>query len=160
MGFFKKIDPNFKQWLILTVGLPYAGKTTWALLTGFPIVCRDAIRLALYGQRYVAKAEDMVSILEFKMVESLFLAGHQYVILDSMNLKEKYRSHWLDEYYPWDVCLKVFEVPFGECIDRARKADDDEIIPIIHKNKLLETTEKEQKEYWIIYQDGKTPVRS
>lgn len=154
---FKNVNSDVR-WLILLVGLPYSGKTTWALKTGFPIVGRDAIRLALHGQRYIAKAEEFVSYLEFKMVESLFMAGHQYVILDSMNLKEKYRSRWQRDDCIWHVCLKVIETPYDVCIDRAKKADDDEIIPVIEKNKLLETTEAEQKDYYAIYQDGQTPI--
>jgi predicted kinase len=35
------------QQLILTVGLPRSGKTTWAKQQGVPMVNRDAIRLAL-----------------------------------------------------------------------------------------------------------------
>jgi len=37
--------------LILTVGLPRSGKSTWAAKKGFPIVSPDAIRLAMHGMR-------------------------------------------------------------------------------------------------------------
>ena len=62
--------------LILTVGLPRSGKSTWAAQTGWPIVNRDAIRLALHGQAYIQDAEDMVTAIETYMVKALFGAGN------------------------------------------------------------------------------------
>ena len=46
--------------LILTVGLPRSGKTTWALAQGYPIVAPDAIRLAVTGQRYVELTDYLI----------------------------------------------------------------------------------------------------
>ena len=37
-----------------------SGKTTWARQQGVPIVNRDAIRLALHGQRFEPRAESVV----------------------------------------------------------------------------------------------------
>lgn len=144
--------------LILTVGLPYSGKTTWALSTGFPIVCRDAIRMALHGERYLAPAEDMVSVLEFNMVQSLFLAGHRFVIVDSMNLKEEYRERWNKPWFKWTICLKVFAADKRVCKERAIGNVDHEIIPIIEKNAIyLPDQEKLEKANWLIYEIGKFP---
>ena len=58
--------------LILTVGLPRSGKTTWAKKTGLPIVNRDAIRIALHGQAYIQDAEEMITAFEWYMVKALF----------------------------------------------------------------------------------------
>jgi len=73
--------------LILTVGFPRSGKTTWALQQGHPVVNRDAIRKALHDHDYIQSAEDMVSAIEIYMVKALFLAGHTTVIVDSTHLE-------------------------------------------------------------------------
>ncbi|KKK82651.1 hypothetical protein LCGC14_2801230, partial [marine sediment metagenome] len=46
--------------LILTVGLPRSGKSTWARKQGHPIVNPDSIRLALYGEPFIEEAEPMI----------------------------------------------------------------------------------------------------
>jgi hypothetical protein len=153
-----EFDQNAKRWLILTVGLPYSGKTTWALSTGFPIVCRDAIHMALHGERYLAPAEDMVSVLEFSMVQSLFLAGHKFVIVDSINLKEGYRERWNEPWFIWKPCVKVFAADERVCKERALANVDLDIIPIIEKNAIFLTDEaKLEKAHWLIYEIGKFP---
>ena len=121
-------DPRI---LILTVGLPRSGKSTWAMTTGYPVVNRDAIRLALHGQAFIGQAEDMVTAIEGYMVRSLFEAGHPTVIVDATHLKEKYRERW--SYGPWDVRIKSFDVPASECIERAKNDGREDLIPVIER---------------------------
>lgn len=42
--------------LILTIGLPRSGKSTWAKQQGCPVVNPDSIRLALHGKAYIQEA--------------------------------------------------------------------------------------------------------
>lgn len=121
--------------LILTVGLPRSGKSTWALGTGLSIVNRDAIRLALHGQAYIQAAEDMVTAIELYMVKALFIAGHDFVIIDAMNLKGVYRERWADG--PWDIKVKTFQVRPDICIKRAKEDGREDLIPFIEKNAPL-----------------------
>ena len=118
--------------LILTVGLPRSGKTTWAKKQGHPIVNRDAIRLALHGQAFIGASEDMVTAIESYMVKSLFLAGHDTVIVDATNLKEKYRKRW--EYLgSWTVTTHILTTSKEVCIQRAKDGDRDDLIPVIER---------------------------
>ena len=117
--------------LILTMGLPRSGKSTWAKQSGHPIVNRDAIRLALHGQAFIGDAEDMVSAIEMYMVKSLFHAGHSFVIVDATHLKEKYRKRW--SYGPWNVRIERFDVEPSECIERAKNDGREDLIPIIER---------------------------
>lgn len=120
-----------KRQLILTVGLPRSGKSTWAKSTGHPIVNRDSIRLALHGQPYIAEAEDMVSAIEMYMVKALLLAGHEIVIVDATHLKDAQRERWLRG--DWKVMFEYFVVPKGECIDRAIIDGREDLIPVIKR---------------------------
>ena len=81
------------------------GKTTWAKKQNLPIVNRDSIRLALHGQRFVPEAEEMVSAIESIMVKSLFLSGHNTIIIDATHLTAKRRDRWLSD--QWDIELKI-----------------------------------------------------
>ena len=118
--------------LILTVGLPRSGKSTWAKKQGYPIVNRDAIRLALHGQAFIGASEDMVTAIESYMVKSLFLAGHDTVIVDATNLKEKYRKRW--EYLgSWTVTTHILTASKEVCIQRAKDGDRDDLIPVIER---------------------------
>lgn len=106
-----------KPALILTVGLPRSGKSTWARAKGVPVVCPDSVRLALHGQEYEPLAEPFVWAAVKLFVRSLFGAGHRTVILDACNVTRKRRDEWRNA--EWET----FFVPFGataeECIRRA-----------------------------------------
>jgi predicted kinase len=80
--------------LILTVGLPRSGKTTWARAQGVPVASPDAISRALHGQRFIGVAEPFVWAIAKLMVRALFLAGHPTVIVDATNTTQKRRDEW------------------------------------------------------------------
>lgn len=121
--------------LILTVGLPRSGKTTWAKQQGLPIVNPDSIRLALHGQRFIPAAEPMVWALAKYMVCSLFLAGHARVILDATNTTDKRRQEWYAEAlaHGYTVSLQIIDTPAEVCLARAAAEGDTAIVPIIEK---------------------------
>lgn len=121
--------------LIVTVGLPRSGKSTWALKQGHPIVSADAIRLALTGFPFLKEAEDMVHSIEMYMVKSLFLAGHKTVIVDATHMKEQYRARWLCSKYQelqWNTMFQHFHTDKKTCIKRAIADDKEVLIPIIN----------------------------
>ena len=117
--------------LILTVGLPYSGKTTWAAKQGCPIVSPDQIRLALHGRRYEQRAEEMVWTIARVMVRALFGAGHRRVIVDATHNSEKRRKPWASD--DWFLRYQVFEATREECIARAKAVGDNEILPVIER---------------------------
>jgi predicted kinase len=120
--------------LILTVGLPRSGKSTWARRQGVPVVCPDAIRLALHGQRFQALAEPLVWAIARVMVRALFLAGHGRVVVDATHVTRKRRDFWLaDGGEQWAVLHVPFPADREECVRRARAMGDEEIIPVIER---------------------------
>lgn len=118
--------------LILTVGLPYSGKSTYAIKTGMPIVSPDAIRLALHGRRFEPLAEPFVWASAKLMVRSLFLAGHDFVVVDACNNTPKRRNQWVSS-KEWDTVAEVFYTDYEVCKDRALKNADEEIIDVIER---------------------------
>ena len=116
--------------LILMVGLPRSGKSTWAKTTGYPIVNRDSIRLALHGEAYLQKAESLVTIIEDCMVEALILAGHDKIIIDACHTTPKRRERWLNS-DKWNIEYKVIPTIATVCLIRAKENNRPELIPII-----------------------------
>lgn len=117
--------------LIVTVGLPRSGKTTWARSQKHPIVCPDSIRLALHRQRYVEDAEAFVWAIARVMVKSLFYAGHKTVIVDACSNTRKRRDAWISE--SWMTAFKVIDTSVELCLHRAIEEGDGYIIPIIER---------------------------
>lgn len=117
--------------LICTVGLPRSGKSTWAKAQEHPIVNPDSIRLALHGQRFQSLAEPFVWATAHCMVRALFLAGHDTVILDATNTTEKRRAEWFNK--DWTTIFEIIDTPAEVCIERARREEDDVIIPVIER---------------------------
>jgi predicted kinase len=115
--------------LVMTVGLPRSGKSTWARTRGYPVVCPDAIRLALHGTAFISDSEPMVWTLARYMVKSLFLAGHTIVILDAVNSTRKRRDEWKSP--SWKRRYQVMKTSKEECLRRAENFPD--LIPIIER---------------------------
>ena len=117
--------------LILTVGLPRSGKSTWANSQLIPRVNPDAIRLAIHGQAYRRECEHLVWALARTMVDSLFLAGHEEVILDATNGSKARRREWKSDM--WTRTYMVFDTPVQECIRRAVEGGRDYLCPVIER---------------------------
>jgi len=118
--------------LIVTVGLPRSGKTTFARSLGCPIVNPDSVRLALHGQRFAAVAEPFVWAITYLMVEALRMAGHETIVVDATNTTAKRRKEW-EARYGAEVEWKIIETSPEECIRRARALDDEYIVPVIER---------------------------
>lgn len=117
--------------LVCMVGLPYSGKSTEARLMIFPIVCPDAIRIALHGHKFIPEAEPYIWAIARTMVRSLFIAGHDVVVLDATNTTEERREKWIS--MDWETEWSCIRTPAYVCLERAREAGDIAIIPIIEK---------------------------
>lgn len=118
-----------KHTLVVTVGLPRSGKSTWARKQSHPIVNPDSIRLALHGTPFYAPAEPMVWAVAKLMVRALFLAGAPVVILDATNCTRARRAEWRSK--EWSTHFKVFETDAVTCMERARLEGNEEIKPVI-----------------------------
>jgi predicted kinase len=121
--------------LLILVGLPRSGKSTWAReQAGAAIVNPDAIRLSLHGQPFFAFAEPFVWAIAYLMVKALFFAGHETVIIDATNVTMKRRDEWRTRFSDIaEVQTKVFDTSPEVCKERAGLTDQLYLIPIIER---------------------------
>ena len=137
------------QTIILTVGLPRSGKSTWALKQGYPIVNRDAIRLAHHGEAFLGKCEDFITYLENLMVDTLLETGHKFVIIDATHITKKRRDKWVNRYKGKDVNIiyKPFTTSVELCRERAMTSDKAYLLDVIDRmTSQLETLTKDEVE--------------
>ena len=125
-----------KKKLIMTIGLPRCGKSTWAKEQKlYPIVNPDSIRLAMHGQRFCIQAEPFVWATAFIMTDALFKAGHNTVILDATNTNSDRRDDWIKRFpeEEYDIDCKIFDTSKEVCIQRAIDTGQEDLIPVIEK---------------------------
>jgi predicted kinase len=100
------------------------------------VVNPDSIRLALHGQVFQTEAEGFVWAIAKVMVRSLFLSGHDTVVLDATNTTIKRQEDWNDtegSLAEYTVKFKVFHTPAGECKKRAVEDGKEFLIPVIDR---------------------------
>ena len=117
--------------LVLTVGPPRAGKTTWSQAQGVPIVNPDSVRFAMHGRTFFPPAEPMVWAVVGVMVRSLFAAGHQTVILDATNVTRKRRAEWNST--EWTTHYRVFQPSVETLRERAEQTGRSDLLPVIDR---------------------------
>lgn len=121
--------------LIVMMGLPRSGKSTWAFdfsrKHGVPVVNPDSIRLALHGQRFQTEAEPFVWAIAKVMVRSLFIAGHKEVIVDATNTSKSRRDFWQPtDVDPWEeTVFKHINTSKEVCMERS----DEVLKPVIER---------------------------
>jgi len=119
------------QSLICTVGLPRSGKSTWARATGFPVVSAEALRFALTGRAFSKPLDRLVWTLAEYMVQALFYAGHETVVLDADNHLRRHRDRWRSA--EWDTVFHALPATAEECIQRAATAGHSRLVPVIRR---------------------------
>jgi predicted kinase len=135
--------------LIMMMGLPYSGKSTLVEMINDMyltiIVSADRIRKTIHGQKYYQDCEDFVWGIRNIMLNEL-MKQKLFVIIDETNTTISRRKKIVNLCEKYNYKLFAIELlPAKDiCIERARKNDDNDIIPVI---------ERMSKQYQIIEDD-------
>ena len=122
------------------IGLPRSGKTSWAQqwleakwgpepFTRI-VVSRDAVRLALYGERFRAEREKDVHFIYSNMVKSLLLNPYNKICMDETNCSVKSIRGILQN-YDINAEFVFINTPPEICKERAILSEQSDLIEVI-----------------------------
>jgi len=114
-----------KAQIIILVGIPTAGKSTWAyerywnITESCYLLSRDRIREQLFGKKYHQnKHDEEIVTKRFYQILNIQLQICDTVILDNTHCHEKYITEIVDKYPNNPIEVKFFDLPLYEAYFR------------------------------------------
>lgn len=117
--------------VIVLVGLPASGKSTWAATQPAPVLSSDTTRRLLSGDETNQSINRLVFSTMRALLKRRLEAGARGTVIDSTALTPWERRCWirLAELYDCEVEAVFFDVPLEECLRRnalrARQVPED-----------------------------------
>ncbi len=126
--------------IIALIGLCRSGKSTWAKewqeakwgpeqFTRV-VVNRDAVRLALYAERFIAEKENSVHFIYSNMVKSLLLNPYNKICMDETNCSVRAVRGILTD-YDENAEFIFINTPVNVCIQRAIDTNQKDLVDVI-----------------------------
>lgn len=116
--------------ILILVGMPASGKSTWArefvsTNENWIRINRDDFRMMLKNSAICdPKVESIISDLEFSSIENA-LYRKMNVIVDNTNLRSKYIQSFVKKFkYRADIDFKLFDISIEEAIERNSRRDN------------------------------------
>lgn len=109
--------------VVVLVGLPGSGKSTWAAAQQKTVLSSDAIRLLLSGDEANQAIHARVfATMRFLLRQRLEL-GARVTILDATHLARRWRAPWLKLAAKYGATAEAvyFDIPVEECLRRNRE---------------------------------------
>jgi predicted kinase len=109
--------------VVLSVGLPGSGKTTWFKRKGVTPLSSDLLRTLLFDDPTQQGHQDLVFSSLRYLLRARLMARMPMNYVDATNLSPKERRHWIRmaREFGYEVHAVFFEVPLQTCLERNRK---------------------------------------
>jgi len=111
--------------VVLAIGLPGSGKSTWFKRHSVVPLSSDMVRSLLFDDVREQRFQDLVFSNLRSMLKARLIAKRPTNYVDATNLTPQERQHWikLAKDYGYEVHAVYFDVPLEVCIERHSRRD-------------------------------------
>ena len=114
-----------KGYVVLAIGLPGSGKTTWFRRRGVTPLSSDLLRNILFDDVEEQKFQGLVFSTLRSLLRARLIAKMPWNYVDATNLSTHERRQWIKmaKSFGYETQAVFFDVPLEVCLDRNRQRD-------------------------------------
>jgi predicted kinase len=111
--------------VVLAIGLPGSGKTTWFKRRGVTPLSSDMLRTILFDNITEQRYQSLVFSTLRSLLRARLVARMPWNYVDATNLSPKERKQWIQmaRSLGYEVQAVFFDVPLEVCLDRNRRRE-------------------------------------
>ena len=124
-----------KGYVVLTIGLPGSGKTTWYKRRGVTPLSSDLLRSILFDDITEQRYQGLVFSTLRSLLRARLIAKMPWNYVDATNLSAHERRQWIKmaKSFGYEVQAVFFDVPLAVCLERNSKRDRQVTDEVMHK---------------------------
>jgi predicted kinase len=124
-----------RGYVVLAIGLPGSGKTTWYKRRGVTPLSSDLLRSLLFDDITEQRYQGLVFSTLRSLLRARLIAKMPWNYVDATNLSPHERKQWIKmaKSFGYEVQAVFFDVPLTVCLERNSKRDRQVTDEVMHK---------------------------